>query len=98
MINKQVKAMSLFTKAISSTEKVDLDKIKQLAENFNKLIAKYPASDYHYINSGLDMDTFVYLNTSEIEMISKEALGDGWEFKSRNDNYQTISYSLSKIK
>lgn len=75
----------------NDNEKIDITKIELFIDKFNESIKK---GDF-VINDSLD--NFSKLNQKEFLYTEKLAKKQGWKLTQVEDNYQSISYKISKI-
>ena len=74
------------------TERVRKDVMDEFMNAMRKALKNHDTS----INSGLDK--FTDLNDTEFEQLRKDAEKNGWKLKQADDNYQTTSYYMTKLR
>lgn len=78
-------------------EKIDRKRVETVIKRFNREIKKGEEDGCpFYLNTGLD--NVPLLNREEFKMAKKMAMKQGWDLSMSDDNYQTTSYKLTKLK
>jgi len=79
-------------------ERINYKKVDNFILKFNKEFLKGENSgdEFFYLNNGLDK--IELLNDNEFNYAVKLAKDAGWELTQSDDNYQTTSYQMKKIK